>query len=676
MPTFRYFVAVGVGTAIALLYIKPSASEELPSLALSESRVPIHEQEELGDWRLETGNLSTHPSTEGGLPVHQGDNQESATKNRRERANQEDENTASSAIAVSPPLPLPSERPLLNHSRIQVDPRSLRRRDFDINNQQNPRSIPSTIPNAVAVETEADKAGTPRSSTLLVENDRERASTPVSEMPIGQLPTVEPSVPILDEPTTPAPEFPTRTTDPLLLPTPTTELLDPTLLNPSANPLLFPTRPEDVEIQTIQPITLEQAIELARRNNRELQQSLLALERSQFALAEALAAEYPTASLISEFTRTESAQSGSNFQDQLSELLGIDSQDNNNTSTTFNNRLEVNYAAYTAGRRSATIRAAEEQVRFQQLDVERISEDLRLNVSNVYYNLQEADAQVEISQAAVTDAARSLQDAVLREQAGLGTRFEVLQAQVELANNNQQLTNSISQQRIVRRQLVQVLSLDQQVAVSAADPIQLAGNWDLSLEESIIIAFKNRAELEQQLIQRTISQQQQRIALAAIRPQLSLFGSYNILADFGNDDGPEDGFTLGARLQWNFFDGGAARARAAQEEVNEAIAETQFANQRNQIRFQVEQAFFELKSSQENIQTATLALEQARESLRLARLRVEAGIGTQTDVINQQTALTRARINLLTAILDYNRALVTLQRSISNLADGNLFDLP
>lgn len=613
-------MAVGVGTAIALLYIKPSASEELPSLALSESRVPIHEREELGDWKLETTNLSTNPLTERGLPVHQGDNQESATEDTRERANQEDEDAKRSAIA--------------------------------------------------AVETEAAQADTPRTSTLFVENDQQRATTPVSETPIGQLPTIEPSVPIRDEQITPAPEFPTRTT------APTTEILDPARLNPSANPLLFPTRPEEVEIQTIQPITLDQAIELARRNNRELQQALLTLERSQFALTEALAAEYPTASLISEFTRTESAQSGSNFQDQLSEFLGIDPQDGTNTSTTFNNRLEVNYAAYTAGRRSATIRAAEEQVRFQQLDVERLSEDLRLNVSNVYYNLQQADAQVEISQAAVTDAGRSLRDAVLREQAGLGTRFEVLQAQVELANNNQQLTNAISQQRIVRRQLVQLLSLDQQAAVSAADPIQLAGEWDLSLEESIILAFKNRAELEQQLIQRTISQQQQRIALAAIRPQLNVFASYNILADLRDNDGLDDGFTLGARLQWNFFDGGAARARAAQEEVNEAIAETQFADRRNQIRFQVEQAFFELNSSQENIQTATLALEQARESLRLARLRFQAGVGTQTDVINQQTALTRARINLLTAILDYNRALVTLQRSISNLADSNLFDLP
>jgi outer membrane protein TolC len=155
-----------------------------------------------------------------------------------------------------------------------------------------------------------------------------------------------------------------------------------------------------------------------------------------------------------------------------------------------------------------------------------------------------------------------------------------------------------------------------------------------------------------------------------------LFTNYNILEVIDDDLGSADGFTLGARLRWNFYDGGAARARAEQEEKNIEIAETNFAQQRNQVRFEVEEAFFELNASEENIQTASFALEQAQESLRLARLRFQAGVGIQSDVISQQAELTRARINRLTAILDYNRALAELQRAVSNLPDSILFDLP
>jgi outer membrane protein TolC len=221
-----------------------------------------------------------------------------------------------------------------------------------------------------------------------------------------------------------------------------------------------------------------------------------------------------------------------------------------------------------------------------------------------------------------------------------------------------------------------LLSLAQPVEVSAADPIETAGDWELSLEQSIILAYKNRAELEQQLVQRDISEQQRRIALAAVRPQATLSASYNILGVLDDDLTPADGLTLGARLQWNFFDGGAARSRAQQERTNIAIAETRFADQRNQVRFDVEQAFFDLNANKENIQTASFALTQAQESLRLARLRFQAGVGTQADVITQQTELTRARGRRLTAILDYNRALAALQRAVTNLQGSNLFDLP
>ena len=65
------------------------------------------------------------------------------------------------------------------------------------------------------------------------------------------------------------------------------------------------------------------------------------------------------------------------------------------------------------------------------------------------------------------------------------------------------------------------------------------------------------------------------------------------------------------------------------------------------------------------MQTSQAALGQAEESLRLARLRFQAGVGTQLEVLDAENALTRAQGNQVTAILDYNRALATLQRAVT-----------
>ena len=275
-----------------------------------------------------------------------------------------------------------------------------------------------------------------------------------------------------------------------------------------------------------------------------------------------------------------------------------------------------------------------------------------------------------------------MEDAEALERAGVGTRFDVLQAQVTLSNEQQSLTNALRDQRTTQRRLAERLSANELINLTAADPIEPVGSWPLSLDETIVAAFRNRAELEQQLVQRDLSDEQRKLALSSVRPSLNFFATYDVLALTTENQswraarGWADGSTIGLRFRWNFFDGGAARASARQSILNGEIAETRFEQVRNQIRREVEEAFFGLEASFENIDTAELGVEQAKEALRLARLRFQAGGGTQLEVIQQETDLTRAEDNLLRAIIDYNRSLSELQRAVSNLPDGSLSNNP
>jgi outer membrane protein TolC len=473
-------------------------------------------------------------------------------------------------------------------------------------------------------------------------------------------------------PKTPAPVTPSVPSAPTAPAAPKTPQQIPDYLNPNPNPLQYPTEIEEVRVRGTQPISLEQAIELARRNNRELQVSLLELQRARAALREAQADLYPDLGLSAEIARQQSASSQLQSERTAEAEAGVPpelrtpSQDE--PTSAFTGTAQLTYDLYTSGRRRANINAAEEQVRFQQLDVERLSEQIRLDVTTNYYDLQQADENVRIQQAAVTNAEASLRDAQALERAGVGTRFDVLRAQVNLANSQQNLTRALSQQRITSSQLATRLSIPGSINISAADPVNLAGLWNPTLEESIVLAFQNRPELQQFLAQRNISEQRRRLALSELGPQVSVIASYNLLDQFDDTISVTDGYSLGLRASLNLFDGGAARARAAQERANIRIAETQFAQQRDQTRFDVEQAYSNLQANLENVQTANAALDQAREALRLARLRFQAGVGTQTDVIAAETDLTTAEGNRVVAILDYNRALANLQRAVTTRA--------
>jgi outer membrane protein TolC len=438
-------------------------------------------------------------------------------------------------------------------------------------------------------------------------------------------------------------------------------------LNPSPNLLQFPSRPEEVKLQGNQSITLQQALELARRNNLELQGVLFQVQRSRAALREVQAGMYPTISLSVDLSRAQSAF-GQLFTEQLGQQAQFSSTQSisqDEPTTTFSGSVQLSYGLYNFGPGASSRGAAQEQVRLDELEIERLSEEIRLSVTLDYYNLQQADEQVRINQSAVQNSEASLRDAEALERAGVGTRFDVLRSQVNLANAQQDLTNAISQQQIARRQLATRLNLAQSINISAADPVKLDGLWNPTLEQTIILAFQNRPELKQRLVERRIAQFRQKVALSRLKPQVSFVASYDLEDVFDDSASVLDGYSLGVQGTLRLFDGGVAKAQAAQRNVEIRIAETQFAHQSNNIRFEVEQAYSQMQSNLDNVQTSSVALNQAREALNFARLRFQAGVGTQTDVISAENDLTRAEGNRIQAILDYNRALAQLQRTVT-----------
>jgi len=446
----------------------------------------------------------------------------------------------------------------------------------------------------------------------------------------------------------------------------------PDYIEPNPNPLYLPNFPEEVDLEGIQPITLQQAIALAERNNPELQSNRLELSQRRAELAEQRADLLPDVSLRSSLSASEGTQ-----QEITNPFTGETTEQGNDVDVLFGADIRIDYNIFTSGLREAQINAAEEALRIQELQLESQAEQLRLQVTLDYYDLQQADEQLRIRRDALNQALQNLRDAQALERAGVGTRFDVLQAEVDVANRQQELVRSLSDQQVARRQLAQRISVDQDINLAAADPVAVTGDWDLTLPESIVLAYDNRSELEQQLVQRELAASRRRAAISQYGPQVGAFAQYEVQDVLSEEDtGLEDDWTIGLQLNWRLFDGGEARAQARQQEIAAQIAEANFSEARDQIRFEVEQAYFNLRANQTNISTAQLNVERAQESLRLARLRFQAGVGTQSDVLRAQTELTQAEFNLVEAVLGYNQSLARLRRAVSNWPNNNLGDRP
>lgn len=475
---------------------------------------------------------------------------------------------------------------------------------------------------------------------------------------------------------------------------PQQSLADQDLLQLPADPLALPKNLSQLEAGPVIAISLAEALALARTNNRQLEISEKQLRQAQLGIRQAEAAYLPNlylgVNLNSAVFSTNVIQQ--KFYDQLYGSVGLNYNQEqtfevfgpqgitlysltpfNSPLNTLDTTLTLSYLVYGGGGRSGNLKASQEQLKIQALQVDLTLQNLNQQVRSAYYTIQQSQAQIKISQDNLNNAQVTLNDADALRQAGFATIADVLQAQVQVKNAEQQVVQAQGDLISAQSTLTQLLSLTDGIVVTAADDLTLEANWPYSLAESLQIAYDKRPELQQQLAEREVALAQRQVALAQTRPQVQLSAQTDINKILGSGSGfPEGadgdfwggGYSLTASMQWNFYDGGSAQSQADSARVSEEIAVTQFANFHNQIRQEVTQAYTSLQVSQENYKTAMEALDFARQSLVANRTRFVAGVGTQLDVINAQTNLNQAQLNLLRAMVSYNQAIANLRKGL------------
>ncbi|OUW46321.1 MAG: RND transporter [Synechococcus sp. TMED187] len=478
--------------------------------------------------------------------------------------------------------------------------------------------------------------------------------------------------------------------DDSVLPPAATEL--PQDLSPLKAPpsLALPDKPSQVRIRELRPLTLEQAQRLTEVNNPSLKAAASQVEQAKSQLLAAIAAWYPTVNLtangLPQYLAGDQYRNPDFLSSQRGESLRIDPRTGKPPVNALTKRPYTPYK--TSGQWTANFSA---QVEWKLIDPARVPQiasardsyekardtylislrELRLNTATQYFNLQRQDEQVRIGQQSVRVSLVSLRDARARFEAGVSTKLEVLEAETQLARDQQLLSQALGKQDKARRALAALLDLPQDVTPTAATPARVRGVWQPSLQESIVAAYAFREELDRFILDISINNSNANAALAAVQPILSLVNTFSTSRTQGQtavevvkmaDYTWSASNTVALNATWNIFDGGRARAQYRLNKQKAEESEFNFASERDKIRQEVEDSFFDLRTANQDIYTTSREVLSSRESLRLARLRFQAGVTTQREVVDTQRDLTNAEVRYADAVTTYNTSLAQLRR--------------
>lgn len=272
--------------------------------------------------------------------------------------------------------------------------------------------------------------------------------------------------------------------------------------------------------------------------------------------------------------------------------------------------------------------------------------DLVLSVKLAFYGLLEAQRLVTVAEANVCNQQQHLALAQARLTSGLGLPYDVVRAQTAYTDVVYGLTvsrNAVSQARVF---LAQLMGLDPRTPLVPADSVEPPPASE-AVPELVNQAQAQRPEVLQ--AEASIRAAQFAVAAAKTINSPTVVGSLGMTRR-GDDFFPGTSVTtLGVGVQWFPFDGGFTKGRVQEAEANLVAARAQLDAVRLQVTADVSQAYLDLQTAQQRAVTAQAGVTNAQEAVRLAEGRYRAGLGVFIDVLDAQTALDVANINLVNA---------------------------
>lgn len=339
---------------------------------------------------------------------------------------------------------------------------------------------------------------------------------------------------------------------------------------------------------------------------------------------------------------------------------------------TWNIQLAASQLIYDGGAVISGIRSAMagENSAFYSLraTIDSIIAQVKINFYQVVLNR----ALIVAQEQSVALLQQQLKDQQNRYEAGTVPRFNVLQAEVALANAKPPLIQAQNNYRISLYTLVKLLGMDYPRGRPSEVPFNIVGQLSYALrkidtDQSIKVAVARNPSLKAQR-QLILSQAANVNAqFAGFLPTISASVGHeltNNMSSMNLGDSLNDWF-FGATGSWAIWDGLATAGKVQQAKAQLQQASINYDNSVRQIILDVQQAISNLQEAKETIESQEASVVQGMEALRLSQERLDAGAGTQLDVLNAQVSLLQSQTFVLQARYDYISALAQYDQALS-----------
>ena len=404
-------------------------------------------------------------------------------------------------------------------------------------------------------------------------------------------------------------------------------------------------------------LNLPKTVQMALDYNRDIKNSQYALKKAEYAINQAQAGKKPTVDYT--FGAQRSRATDVATYSRAASLMGSA----NSISNAFSNGISVNIPLYTGGLVEGQIDVAKLGKTNAQEEILRVEQATKYSAIEGYYALLAYQELQGVYHEAVDNLQGHLDNVQAQYNVGTKAKVDVLSSDVSLANAKTTAITADNNVAIAESNLNNILGLPLETKLNLADHQLPFDTYNISLQEAMDYAMKYRPEVLQAAIAVQEAERSIDIADAGNKPTVAITGG-NDWADntFPGIDANKRSWKVAAGVTYNFYDGGATKAKVNQAKQDLLVARETEQKTRESVQLQVKQAYLNIRSAAQKVEETQTVVDQARENYRIQNIRYQAGVGINLDVLDAQLSLNQAQVNHIQALYDYNVGIAKLEQ--------------
>ncbi|MCF7922089.1 MAG: TolC family protein [Candidatus Marinimicrobia bacterium] len=299
-------------------------------------------------------------------------------------------------------------------------------------------------------------------------------------------------------------------------------------------------------------------------------------------------------------------------------------------------------------------------------DVTRLS--VIENTKKAFYSVLLADRMVSVMQNSLEVMERNLANVTALFEQGRTAEFDVIRADVQVANQTTMVSNARKMKELAYARFKRNCGLDIDQEIITVGKLRTEIDTDINLEELERKLISNQPMLSQLEANVKLMKENILMVKAEFMPSIALTGSYQEMKSY-NDNGYADAnFNESSSLALGFnmpiFNGFGSTARVQKAKADYRKSEYQQLDVRENLLLELKSIYLSIQESSRKIEAGLKGVKQAHKGVDMAQRLYQQGMASQLQVLDAQNASDQAELGLYQAYFEYNSARASLARAL------------